>query len=217
MISGSLSFRVMQDSISVHLSIDELYGERIDRTILFDLIDESIYYEGEKVILPFFYTGDSTLSTYQDDIETVTDVSTSIGNVRGGITNGQPETYLTVNVSYMSGDEQRYSRSYYTYGSNTGLLFGAQMLHSALLSGCFGVAGNVSYEPSIGLELKNTNVGLGPVNIGAMLYAYIMMAMPLILIVAAIVLLAYLYSRANRKEGNNGKNNRGKRTDKKIR
>lgn len=218
-ISGSLSFNVDKQSISVRLLIDDLGGERFEHTTIFELIDGRMYLGGNPVILPFFYYDNSIICEHLSSTETVTGINTTIGNARGGLLNGQPETSLNVDVSYLDGDKQGKSRSYYTYGTNSGLLFYASILppYSVFLNGCLGLVSDSGYMPVITLELVGTNIDLGSANMLAVLYAYIVMSLPLIIIIIPVILFAYLYKRSNRKEERNGKHNRNKESDKKIR
>lgn len=197
--SGSLSFNVINSTIVLNVNFDHPTTP-IKKSINIALVDNNTYFNGKEATLPFFYSGDR-IAYYDGHSEMASDYTNWSGNTAGGPTNGQPVTSVTAESTYERFNQTYQTKAYYDFGTNSGLLFSADIpVYSVLFDELLAIQGANGVYPSFHISLEDTNIDLGSVNILAMIVGYSFAFAPIILAIIAIVVLVVLYNRSNKKK-----------------
>lgn len=201
---GSLSFNVINGTITIDLNIDPL-GTPIHKSLQAIIEDDKTYIDGKEAVLPFFYTGGKVVS-YSSYSEVVSAFTNYSGNIAGGITNGQPVISVTVDQPYERFNKTYETSIYYDFGTNSGLLFSADMPdYSILFDEILGIQGIDGSYSAFHISLIDTNIDLGPKNIVGMIVSYTISFAPIIIVIVLLALFVLLYNRSRRNQGRQGK------------
>ncbi len=205
---GTLILTVNNNILTINVTVPNLYsdGNSLYRDIKILVKNESTYYRGEKIILPFFYMGGKKISYYNKSYVNVTGRISSLVNFQGGIIEFQPIYYL-YNEDFIRNPngtlKEKGLSGTYEYGTNTNLLFfyycgiAYDPIMYVLLNLTYpeklpnGEIWNMPLD--IGLSLHKTNIDLGPVDYFAVIIGLIWIGLPLILLILipAIIIGAY--------------------------
>ncbi len=222
---GVLVLKVIKNNININVTLPNFYpsGASLYRDVALNVSGDNITYKGEKVILPFFYTGGKTVSYYKGSFVNVTDKSENLATLQGGVIRFQPVYYLSTesHILYPNGTVwNKGVPSTYEYGKNTNLLFfinspiGWDPVIDFLLNLTYPEKlpnGTIFNTPiNFGLSLHRTNLDLGPVDYFAVLFTFIVLALPVILMIGIPLVIVGIYKTLKNRRGSNGKINRNK-------
>ncbi len=192
---GKVEFHVWENKVVVEVLVPKVYH----KTINFDIKNGKTYYNGNIVVLPFFYTGNKVISYYNENYENITKIVESSMNLHSGIVYGRPCYQASVNVIYWYNASVVKNFNIYDFDKSTGLLFGGVLGYSILLQKIFNI-GQPPYVELIKLSLSDTNIQLSSVNKGGLLAYYSFFVIPIIIIVAVFGVFVYLYKRSHRRK-----------------
>ena len=205
---GTVVLKVVNNKIHLNATLMNFYpsGGTLYREVILNLSGDNVTYNGEKVILPFFYGGGNIVSYYRGNFVNITSRADNLATLQGGIINFQAVYYLYTEQHLGNFNESVSNNSApatYEYGKNTNLLFfinspiGWDPVIDILLNLTYPEKmpdGSSFYTPiNFGLSLHKTNIDLGPVNYFAVILTFIVIALPVILLVCIPLIIIGIY------------------------
>ena len=223
---GVLVLKVIKNKININVTLPHFYpsNSSLYRDVNLNVSGDNITYKGEKVILPFFYSGGKAVSYYKGSYVNATGkADIFLATLQGGIIRFQPVYYLypEICILYPNGTVwNKGAPSTYEYGKNTNLLFfinspiGWDPVIDFLLNLTYPEKlpnGTIFNDPiNFGLSLHRTNLDLGPVDYFAVLITYIVVALPVILVIGIPLIIIGIYRVVKNRRVSDGKINRDK-------
>ena len=206
---GVLMLKVIKNNIDINVTLPRFYpsGASLYREVTLNVIGDNITYKGEKVILPFFYSGGKTISYYSGSYINATSKEASLVTLQGGIMRFQSVYYLSTEGYILHPNGTLWIKgatpSTYEYGKNTNLLFfisssiGCNPVINFLLNLTYPEKlpnGSIFNDPiNFNLLLHRTNMNLGPVDYFAVPLLFIVIALPTILVVSIPLIIIGIY------------------------
>jgi len=186
---GTLKFKVDGKKIIISVHLETGYSQ----TVELELKDDGIYYHGENVQLPFFYTG-NVIQHYGNHWENLTSKKNYAGNTLGGPANGQPMVVIDTltNTNFYPKANGETSPASLEFDEDKRLLIdgfweGYNILAVDILNMSYR---NGTYTIEI-MALKDTNIDLGMPNYLGLIFVYLVLSWPIV--VAAIIIMAIYY------------------------
>ncbi len=205
-ISGNLEFHVVGSKLFV-----EIYGSEISHKVLkLDVKDDQTYYNGERVVLPFFYKG-VQISYYDGEYIKATEIRNITMVTQKGILHGRQALYVEAEAVYREDNKTQSIQNVYEFGKSSHLLFNGFLGYSILINHFF----NINNALNIRISLLDTNIELAPPNNSLVFSYYLYMMCPIISIILIFVIFLYLYRRVYSRDKNEHYSH--KKSNKKIR
>jgi len=222
--SGVLILKVIENTININVTIPDFYPSHatLYRDVNLTLNGDNITYQGEPVILPFFYGGGKIVSYYDGNYINVTGKLESPADVNlNGILKYQAVYYMDT-YSYFHFPNgtvwfKGNNPADYVYGRNTNVLFvlwtiGWDPVIDFLLNLTYPAKmpdGSVFYTPvDFSIYLEKTNLNLGPINYFAVIIMYIgyviFIASPIIIFIGIPLIIIGIYRAIKKRRSSNG-------------
>jgi len=218
---GWITLTVKNGLIYLNATLPHFYSSYLTdkplyRKIVLTHTGDTVYYHGEKVVLPFFYAGGKVVSQYGGNYTNTTQKVVQLNSLQGGIIEFQKVYFLYTVDRYLFPNGSVWNEGdpgTYEYGYNTNLLFfmDCAVANDPIINIMLNLThpssdGNVTYyiPVSFGLSLHETNLDLGPVDYFSLILTFIVLGLPVLILIAIPVAIIYLYRWAkSRKEVKN--------------
>ena len=214
---GWVTLTVKNGLIHLNATIPSFYPgyparKPLYRELILNHTGDRVYYKGEKVILPFFYTGGKIISQYKENYTRVTQRENGVSTIQGGIIQFQRVYYLYTmdHITYKNGTLwNENDPGTYEYGYNTNLLFfmDCAVADDPIISMMMNITypdttgGSVFYTTvPFGLSLHNTNIDLGPIDYFAVVLLFIVIGLPIIILVGIPLAIILIYRWAKKRK-----------------
>ena len=215
---GWVTLTVKNGLIHLNASIPNYYPgyparKPLYRELILNHTGDTVYYKGEKVILPFFYTGGKIISQYKDNYTRVTQIESTLNTIQGGIIQFQRvySLYTMDHITYKNGTLWNENDSgTYEYGYNTNLLFfmnciiADDPIISMMMNLTYpsNIGGSIFYTTiQFGLSLHKTNMDLGPIDYFSIVLLFLVIGLPVIILVGIPVAIIWIYRWAKNRKG----------------